>query len=615
MKKDKPLRLYALLKRYITLPLVCLWFLSMAVLTWAVGKDFYNQLLTGSQNWASYVAQEDTYTLPGGLRYEVMLKRGLGYYFLQADSLLPIVLPQRPGSVSSSDWLWGKWALMYGFQASFGFYDRGKLEPICTGDGTYVVFSYSHAPASEREGWAYIDVDAMPDGEELARLIPDSPIVFSPMMLGELSLTGRLEGDRFYPQKIVSREFPYSVYYESDQPMEDTVTLYCFPSASDLNGYRYDPGPGFFWKGVWYDHPAQLLNWPEREEDIRDGYGFFSSLILVTAVNDDYVARGVIHCSPFLYAIPRLWPVYLISGLAVLICILVLRKKLRQKLIEPFEVIDEAFRRNRTELSSFAWSPILELQMLAGHFHTAQQERHKALTQVQQLQTALDYARDAEEKRRNMVSAIAHELKTPLAVIHSYAEGLQEGIAEDKKEQYLTIIQQESELMDGMVLQMLELSRLEAGKVQLEPEQFSLTRLAVDIFEKLRPAAEARQLQLTLSMPQDIRVTADRIRIGQAITNLATNAIKYAQPEGTVLVRVYRRGLYAFFHVENSCPPLSEEVLSQVWDSFYRADSARDRSGTGLGLAIVKSIIMLHRGKCEVQNTKSGVEFSFRIPL
>ena len=613
MKNDKSIRLYPLLKKYLTWPVLCLWFLSMSLLTWAVGKDFYNQLVAGSQNWSAYCAQEDTYKLPGELRYEVMNKLSMSYYFHRCDSLLPIVLPQIPSSMSNRDWIWGKWALAYGFQGAFGFYDRGKLEPILTSDGTYLIFSYSYDRMQERQGWAYIDINDLPDGEQLADLIPDSPgWSFSLLAADELALVGQLEGERFYPQKISSLEFPYSTYYASEAPMEDTVTLFCSPSASDLRGHKFDPGPGFFWKGTWYDDPAELLDWPYREGNIRGGYGFFSSLILATGVNDDYVARGVIHCSPFLYAVTRLWPVYLVTGLALIICLAVIRKKLREKLIEPFEVIDEAFRNNRSELSDFAWSPITELQRLADHFHTAQQERHRAVAEVKQLQTALDYAKEAEEKRRSMVSAIAHELKTPLAVIHSYAEGLQEGIAPEKQAQYLSVMQQETETMDAMVLQMLELSRMEAGKVRLQPEQFSLSGLTASIVEKL---GQTTDRELELNAPQDILVTADKARITQVITNLVTNAIKYAQGEGAIRIKIYRRSMSAYFFIENPHPPLPQETLDKVFDSFFRADTARDRSGTGLGLAIVKSIITLHRGECQAKNTKTGVEFSFQLPL
>ena len=100
-----------------------------------------------------------------------------------------------------------------------------------------------------------------------------------------------------------------------------------------------------------------------------------------------------------------------------------------------------------------------------------------------------------------MTSNIAHELKTPLAVIHGYAEGLKEHIAEDKRDRYLDVILSETERVDGMVLELLDLSRLEAGKVKLSRDRVSLAVLTRTIFDKLDMAVQAKQLQLTLPSP------------------------------------------------------------------------------------------------------------------
>ncbi len=212
-----------------------------------------------------------------------------------------------------------------------------------------------------------------------------------------------------------------------------------------------------------------------------------------------------------------------------------------------------------------------------------------------------------------MTSHIAHELKTPLAVVHSYAEGLKEHIAEDKRDKYLDVILSETERMDGMVLEMLDLSRLEAGKVKLARDTFSLGDLARSIFAKLERAAEAKELQLTFRFPEDTTITADEGRIAQVVENFATNAVKYTSVGGKIAVSIYRRWDKTTFAVENECPPLSNEALSKVWDTFYRVDEARSGGGTGLGLAIAKSIIELHGGKCKAYNTRTGVRFEFTL--
>lgn len=130
-------------------------------------------------------------------------------------------------------------------------------------------------------------------------------------------------------------------------------------------------------------------------------------------------------------------------------------------------------------------------QIAQGLYHQREAEKEDKL-EIHRLEAALDYAKSAEEGRRQLVSNLAHELKTPLAVIHSYAEGLKEHIAEDKQEKYLSILLSETERMDAMVLEMLDLSRLEAGKVKLARDTFSLGDLARETFGRLERAMEAK---------------------------------------------------------------------------------------------------------------------------
>ena len=108
-------------------------------------------------------------------------------------------------------------------------------------------------------------------------------------------------------------------------------------------------------------------------------------------------------------------------------------------------------------------------------------------------------------------------------------------------------------------------------------------------------------------------MSADEARLLQVIENFASNALRYTPTGGGIWVRTsYERG-YATFAVENTSPPLSDEVLANVWERFYRAEESRSEKSSGLGLAIAKSIVELHSGSCSVRNTEKGVEFSFTI--
>jgi len=218
-----------------------------------------------------------------------------------------------------------------------------------------------------------------------------------------------------------------------------------------------------------------------------------------------------------------------------------------------------------------------------------------------------------ESMRRDFTNAAAHELKTPLAIIHGYGEGLKEHIAEEKRDEYVDVILAETERIDGMVLEMLDLSRLEAGRIKLSRDEFSLKELTESIFGKLSMAAKAKNLQILFEIPESFVMIADENRLGQVIENFATNAIKYTDPGGKIKIQIQKERKKTAFYMENECEPLSDEALSKVWDTFYRTDESRQRTGTGLGLAIAKNIVELHGGICFVRNTKSGVEFGFRI--
>ena len=258
--------------------------------------------------------------------------------------------------------------------------------------------------------------------------------------------------------------------------------------------------------------------------------------------------------------------------------------------------------------------PWEEAAQLQRNYHKTAEQMKKSKNEVARLETALAYANEAELNRRQMVSAIAHELKTPLAVVHSYAEGLQDKIAEEKREQYLQTILTETERMDAMVMEMLDLSRLEAGKVKLARDRFNLTETVREVFEKLRPMAEEKGLDITFLLDENCTVNADEGRITQAVMNLASNAVRYTPQGGKVTVGLTKQWRQAVLSVANDCAPFTQEELEKVWERFYRRDKSRDRKGTGLGLAITKQILQLHGGSCYVNNTDSGVEFGFRLP-
>ena len=321
-----------------------------------------------------------------------------------------------------------------------------------------------------------------------------------------------------------------------------------------------------------------------------------------------------VHCFPVQSAMVRLSSVYLVTFLALVAMLLLLFLRIRRRLTKPLRNVLSSGKQDYAILPTTFASSWKESWELEQGYEKLQKKIHDLRQENKRLEMKLKYAQNAEENRRRMVSNITHELKTPLAVIHSYAEGLSENIASKKREQYLDIILDEAEQMDTMVLEMLDLSRLEAGKVQLTQDRFSLLSLVRHEVEKLELLIREKNLTVEYAREEDFDILADEGRMGQVITNFASNAVKYTPEGGTIRIRVFQHSGESCFVIENQCLPLSEEALAHIWDSFYRTDSAKATEGTGLGLAIAKAIVELHRGSCGAENTDSGVEFRFNLP-
>lgn len=319
--------------------------------------------------------------------------------------------------------------------------------------------------------------------------------------------------------------------------------------------------------------------------------------------------------SPWLSAAHELaWYYVLTLAVAALLALIVFMRVRKQLIIPVSEVGDVLCSDRRLEvLTTYIWRWRETVRLREG-LHRRGDQLVKLENECARLNKALDYAKTAEESRRRTVSAVAHELKTPLAVIHSYAEGLREHIAEEKREKYVDVIIGEAERSDAMVLEMLDYSRLEAGRIKLARDEFSLPGLTRSVFEKQEAPAEAKRLQIAFDFPDDFNVVADEQRIGEVIENLASNAVKYTPEGGRVSVTIANSYRNCTLTVANDGEQLTDEQLDKVWEPFYRVDESRTEPGTGLGLAIAKSIITLHGGKCFVKNTGSGVEFGFILP-
>ena len=221
----------------------------------------------------------------------------------------------------------------------------------------------------------------------------------------------------------------------------------------------------------------------------------------------------------------------------------------------------------------------------------------------------------AIQRERNFARAAAHELKTPLAVLRAHAEALREDIAPEKREQYLDVVLSESDRMAALVGHLLELSRLESGTAP-KREPVALAPLVRELLSPLALPMEQKNLRLQLEL-EEVSLTGDRARLGEAVENLLSNALRHAVPGRVIQVKLERLDRRARLTVYNDGPNIPPEELPRLWEPFYRADPSRSRDsgGTGLGLAIVRKAVEAHSGQCRAENRPGGVAFIMEFPI
>ena len=244
--------------------------------------------------------------------------------------------------------------------------------------------------------------------------------------------------------------------------------------------------------------------------------------------------------------------------------------------------------------------------------------------------TNIELEKDIEEKskidemRKSFISDVSHELKTPIALIQGYSEGLLENVNTDDESRkfYAEVILDETNKMDKLVKQLLELMKLEYGKREFSDKEFNIVELEKEVIRKSKVMLEEKQVDVELKSPEEISVIADDFYIEQVITNYLTNAIKHVEEvdgkksiiiENVVNVEKNKVRIKVF----NTGVNIKEEVLTRIWNRFYKVDESRNRAdgGTGIGLSFVKAIMSNYKNDYGVINKDNGVEFYFELDL
>lgn len=264
-----------------------------------------------------------------------------------------------------------------------------------------------------------------------------------------------------------------------------------------------------------------------------------------------------------------------------------------------------------------------EIGLLGKSMNNMSQKLEENISQLKtanlELQRDIDKKEKLEKMRTDFLSNVSHELKTPIALIQGYAEGLKEGITDDPESMdfYCSVIMDEAAKMNNMVKRLLTLNQIEFGEDELVMERFDINELVKSVVN----ANELRATQKNLSITYDILDTplyvwADEYKVEEVVTNYLSNAINHCCNENIIKIKVGHidkdNVRVSVFNTGNNIP---EADIEHIWEKFYKVDKARTREygGNGIGLSIVKAIIESMGKTCGVNNLSDGVEFWFDL--
>ncbi len=244
-----------------------------------------------------------------------------------------------------------------------------------------------------------------------------------------------------------------------------------------------------------------------------------------------------------------------------------------------------------------------------------------SFSEINDLALTLD---DATEKlsqvndlRKDLVANVSHDIKTPLTMIKAYAEMIKDISGDDpeKRNEHLDVILKETDYLNKLVTDMSELSKLQAGTIVLNHDNFDLKEATIEVIELLNRLIEEKHISLVLSL-DDAFIYADKIKLSQVIYNFLSNAIKHSDDNGKIEIRLNDDEEKVRLEVKDYGDGIKEEAMPYIWDRYYKVDKNFNRSvnSTGLGLAIAKAILEAHRAAYGVVSKEGeGSMFYFEI--
>ena len=364
---------------------------------------------------------------------------------------------------------------------------------------------------------------------------------------------------------------------------------------------------------------------------INDKYNNISYILLSGSLDNGYNLYISIPVVPIEESVQISNQTLIIIGIIILLISSFIASFISKKFTEPIvqlnTITDKMARLDFSQKYRIADTDD-EINELGKNINTMSDKLEATIKQLRENNSELE--KDIEEKskidemRKQFISDVSHELKTPIALIQGYAEGLVENVNSDEENRqfYANVILDEANKMDKLVKQLLELMKLEYGKREFQNANFNITELIQEVIRKSKVMLEENNIEVRMDMPEELIVFADEFYIEQVVTNYFTNAIKHAKEvfnEKYIKIKIETRKKInkVRIYVFNTGDNIEEENLLRIWRRFYKVDSSRNRDngGTGIGLALVKAIMNNYNNDFGVQNKDTGVEFYFDLDI
>lgn len=280
--------------------------------------------------------------------------------------------------------------------------------------------------------------------------------------------------------------------------------------------------------------------------------------------------------------------------------------------------------RRMTELdfeAAYSGHSFNEIDVLGEHFNQMSKELEATISELKAAN--IELLKDNEEKtqidemRKDFINHVSHELKTPIALIQGYAEGLLDNVNEDEASRafYCEVIIDEAEKMNRLVKKLLTLTQLESGNEQIFMERFDLTALVQGVLNSADILIQQKNAQVIFEEDSPVYVWGDEFKVEQILTNYLTNALNHVKYENKIEICIHKTEAQIRVSVFNEGDPIPDTELDKIWIKFYKVDKARTREyeGSGIGLSIVKAIVESMNQTCGVRNYENGVEFWFTL--